>query len=177
MTLLADLGRTLRSAGFEVSGDSGEPQALAFEDSVVVGLARVFQTPADLIAHWEDAQDAFLTRHAARLRAVPSKAWSVYCIFLTEAAATSAELVALRRIEEDLRATRKLVRSSVAGNESVIDALLPLLAIQSTSAAASVDSEARLRTKLGHLPADLVTALLSDIPVGDLVELLQRGPE
>ena len=79
----------------------------------------------------------------------------------------------IERIEEDFSLTRKIARASITTPDDVENALLPLLPLRSKPVlGAPSNFETRLRTRLKDVPADAVTAFLSETSPAEIARIL-----
>lgn len=72
----------------------------------------------------------------------------------------------IERIEEDFSLTRKIAKASIATQDDVEKALLPLLSIRSKPLLGASNFETRLRTRLKDIPPDAVAAFLNETTPG-----------
>jgi hypothetical protein len=173
MDILLQAEVLLRDAGY-TTHPFGDGSALTFEDDSVLGFLHVFPDVTALVEGWSSVQRAALTRCAPQLRMSREKAWNVYGLFLTQAPARSEEAPALGLIEEDFAASRKIARAGVAAAADLRQALLPLLPIRSTSDVTISDYEAKLRSRLGMLPSQVVGAILGPTEPEEIARILME---
>jgi hypothetical protein len=153
----------LRDAGFTTTSITVEGRAgVCFEDDSVVGFACVFTDAAELLSNWNSVELSFLTRHSQSLRGAGDKAWNVYLVFLASQSSDSATARQVRWIEEDLNQTRKIAACGLNAREDLINALLPLLPIQSQPALETEDVTARLKRRIGFIAPRAATLALDD---------------
>lgn len=128
-----------------------------FEDDVVVGMVAVYETPVELLEHWQRRQESFFRQFAPRLRAAGSKSMNVVLVFVSRSEGSERELIA---IEEDFSSARKIARSGVNTEALLTRALLPLGPIASVPSFDSVDPIEELRSRL-ELPPNAFDALIA----------------
>ena len=174
MDIIAQADNVLRQGGYRTRVLTGTPIALlSFEDDVIVGFLRAFGSAAELLAGWQSAERADLSRHATQLKAAPRKAWNIYSIFLTEAPGSSAELREIDAIEEDFAATRKIARAGISTITELERTLLPVLPLRTTTTLTGIsDHSAKLRSHLAFLPSEVANAILSG---ASSAEILRRA--
>ena len=162
----------LRDAQYDTLKWTGiEPTVICFEGAALIGFVHIFESAETLLQDWEANQRTTLARHAAAFRSAGAKAWNVYSVFLTNDPAPSV-VRAVERIEENFALTRKIARTSIQTSDDLERALLPLISIKAKPLLSAADFEARLRTRLRELPADAVTALLSETPGAEVARIL-----
>lgn len=165
----------LRKAGYDTWPWTGvSPAVTCFENAALIGFIHVFASVADLLAHWETAQQAVLSRHTAALRTAGAKAWNVYSVFLTAEQASSRQRT-IERIEEDFALTRKIARAAIRTTDDLESALLPLTAVKAQPILADANFEARLRTRLKDVPQDALTAFLGETKADEVARILGAG--
>ena len=165
----------LRKAGYDTWPWTGvSPAVTCFENAVLIGFVHAFASVADLLAHWETAQQAVLSRHSAALRRAGEKAWNVYSIFLTAEQASPRQST-IERIEEDFALTRKIARAAIRTTDDLESALLPLTAVRDQPMLTDANFEARLRTRLKDLPQDAITAFLGETRANEVARKLGAG--
>lgn len=166
----------LREAGYDTWLWTGtNPPVLCFESATVVGFLHVFDTAADLVGLWEEAQGRVLSRHAAALRTAGMKAWNVYSVFLTR---ERSEVLRrdVERLEEDFSLTRKIARSGILVTEDLEHAFLPLRPIKANPLLADANVEERLRKRANDVPAKALQAFLGPIPADEVAAMLGKQP-
>jgi hypothetical protein len=162
----------LRGAGYETWAWTGaSPAVICFESTALIGFIHVFASAEALLAKWEAAQQAVLSRHATALRAAGAKAWNVYSVFLTDEQTPSRQR-AVERLDEDFALTRKIARAAVRTPADVERALLPLIAVKAQPLLGEANFEARLRSRLKEISTDAVTAFLSDTSAEEVARIL-----
>lgn len=103
---------------------------LVFEGVAVFGVVQAYPSASELLESWQDTQDQFLDRFRYRIQAARRKSWNAYGVFLTSEDVSDKLAQDLMAIEEDLRATRKIVRPAIKTERDVANALLPLLPLK-----------------------------------------------
>lgn len=149
-------------------------QALAFENSTVLGFVVVYENADQLIRLWSDHADSLVASNQLSLRRAQAKAWNTYTVFLSGAMATYGELIALGAIEEDLTGTRKIARAGIRDAEQLRTALLPLLPIQNAPRLEAVDMLVEIKLRTTELPSRVVEAFLSGVPETSVVQVLEE---
>lgn len=166
----------LREAGYDTWSWTGTtPAVICFENAALIGFIHVFESADDLIASWESAQKAALSRHAGALRAAGAKAWNVYSVFLA-AEQSSARQRDVERIEEDFALTRKIARTAVRTTDDVERALLPLIDVKARPVLSDADFDLRLRARLKDVSPAAVRAFLSNTSAEDVAQILLEKP-
>ena len=102
---------------------------------------------------WCDRQDEFLKRNATLLRNSALKSWNLYSVFLSSGVPNENDKKQLVIIEEDFRASRKIVHTAIETASDVMRALYPFIPIQNIAALEGTDSIRRLRGRLTALPS------------------------
>jgi len=172
MDILNEAETILHAARYITSRASDDDAVMYFEDETLYGFIRVCDTVEEILDNWEKEQDSFLHQNASNLAPSP-KTWNAYSIFLTaSAASTDAIKAELRRIEEDFRATRKIVGWNLQGAADVNHCLLPLLPIKNVVTLVGEDLQERLKTRLDNLTADQAAALFGDMSAQSFINLL-----
>ncbi len=171
MEILSRAERLLREGGYRTRLLPLPPtQVLCFEDDVAIGFLRVFESPAALIATWQDVERADVVRHAVQLRSAPRKAWNVYSLLLTSMPVTPSQAAEIDRIEEDFSSTRKIVRGGIGSSVDLEQALLPVLPVRTlTTLLSASDYEGRLRSHLNFLSPDLLDGVLRNAPAAEIM--------
>jgi hypothetical protein len=131
-----------------------------FEDSSLLGFVWIAPNPAALVDEWQQLQDSFLRDKDLQLRKSKDKSWNAYSVLLAEPDASSDQVHALLRIEEDFRGTRKIAKAGLRTVAQLTRALLPLIAIQNLVELERDDSKERLRSRLNRLDPALLEALV-----------------
>lgn len=138
----------LRGHGYSTS-PIGQPDALAFEDDVLLGFVIDYRSVGELSGNWQSDQDSILRRFSPALRVAKQKAWNVYFCFFTELAPQSAgDRFLMELIEADLSNTRKVPRHSLKAPADIAAALSPVLPIQNRAQLGSDSFEDRLARQL-----------------------------
>jgi hypothetical protein len=135
---------------------------LQFEDETLLGVISELSLEA-LLGTWSSRQDAFLKSNARTLANSALKAWNLYSVFLSSDVSDEAARKKIIAIEEDFRATRKIVLAGVQTSADVVRALYPFVPIQNIAVLEASDSLQKLRRRLGALPAPAVDVLLRDL--------------
>jgi hypothetical protein len=157
MMILDEARKILEANEYFVSPLSAN--GLQFEDETLVGFV-VEASLAEIIASWSAQQDQFIRQKALHLRKSALKSWNLYSVFLTSDLPDEEARKAVARIEEDFRATRKIVQAGIATVLDVQRALYPFIPIQNVVAISSDDLKQKLRSRLSTLPAGALRALL-----------------
>jgi hypothetical protein len=166
----------LRGAGYETWPWTGvTPAVICFENAALIGFVHVFSSADELLARWEAAQQAVLSRHNAALRAAGAKAWNVYSVFLAEEQAPTQQR-AVERIEENFALTRKIARAGVRTQDDVERALLPLTPVKAQPILSDADFQDRLRARLKDVSADVLTAFLGATSAEEVAKILAEKP-
>lgn len=174
MSVLDTARRCLSSAGYTTALVGEE---IRFEGTSVLGFIREFASVRTLLRGWKGAQDEFLRTNASALRRDRRKSWNVYSVFLTSERASDEEAQLLISIEEDFRATRKLVRAGMSTDADVEDALGVLLPIRHRVSFVAEDALIRVANRLGSLPTGSVGLMLGGGTGAELAEALLHGEE
>lgn len=150
-------------------------RVIGFEDDAVMGFVCLFEDVPSLLANWRSLETKLLTRHAASLKKAGDKTWNIYSVFLSSATCTDVQAREVRWISEDLDRTRKLSACGLSSIKEVLNALLPLLPIQSQPLLDSEDFDLtqRLEKRIaGITPEGAMAVLNSDVAPADVVLLL-----
>ncbi|SRR5712691_246115 len=159
MKLLEEARRVLERYEYFVSVTSDE--MLQFEDETLMGF--ICEAPlSSILAFWSDRQDQFLKTNASRLRRSALKSWNLYAVFLCSDVPSEAERKQQARIEEDFRATRKIVQTGITTVGDVVRALYTFIPIQNVVSLDAANSILTLRQRLAGLPIQAVEALLNE---------------
>lgn len=161
MNILEEARRVLEKQRYSWSLASRD--MLQFEDETLMGF--ICEAPLNsILESWKGRQDQFLKNNASLLRRSALKSWNLYSVFPTSDAASEAERSGLRRIEEDFRATRKIVQTGITTSSDVLRALYPFIPIQNIISLDAASSIQMLRERLVGigLPKEAVEALLDD---------------
>lgn len=134
---------------------------LQFEDETLLGFICEL-TLESLLETWSRRQDDFLRSNARTLGNSALKAWNVYSVFLSSDIPDEAARKSIIAIEEDFRASRKVVLAGVQTTADVIRALYPFVPIQNIAALETSDSLLKLQERLSALPPAAVEVLLRD---------------
>jgi hypothetical protein len=147
--------------------------AVCFEDEAIMGFACLFGDAKSLLDQWRTVEGALLNRYAPRLREAEDKAWNVYSIFLSAAAATQSQVREIRQIEEDLERTRKIAACGLTGRDEVVTAMLPVLPLQYRPRLDGEDLTERLRKRIATFaPMAADAALNEQVSPAEVVRLL-----
>ena len=159
MRLLEEAGNVLRKHGYFLS--FLHEDMLRFEDDTLLGF--ICELPLkSILDSWSNRQDEFLKKNAISLRNSALKSWNLYSVFISSDAPDETEQRALVEIEEDFRATRKIVQTGITTASEVTRALYPFIPIQNVAAVETADSLRKLRERLTGLPKDAIGALLDE---------------
>jgi hypothetical protein len=134
---------------------------LQFEDETLLGFLCVLSLES-LLQTWSRRQDDFLRTNAPTLANSALKAWNLYSVFLSSDVPDEAARKSIITIEEDFRASRKVVLAGVQTTADVIRALYPFIPIQNIAALETSDSLRKLRERLSALPPAAVDLLLKE---------------
>jgi hypothetical protein len=134
---------------------------LQFEDETLLGFICVLSLES-LLRTWSRRQDDFLRSNARTLDNSALKAWNLYSVFLSSDVADDVARKSIITIEEDFRASRKVVLAGVQTTADVIRALYPFIPIQNIAALETSDSLRKLQGRLSALPPAAVDVLLRD---------------
>lgn len=146
--ILDECELVLRGQGYSTLRISG-PDALAFEDDVLMGFVLDYASVPELIAKWQVNQTDLLSRFSPALRVVREKAWNVYfCLFTELAPSSPDDRFDLELIEADLQNTRKIPRHSLKTPSDLVTALYPMLPIQSRAQIVGDGFDERLARQL-----------------------------
>jgi len=159
MRILEEARNVLTKYGYSVS--SLTEDMLQFEDETLLGF--ICEMPlASIVQSWCDRQDEFLKRNATLLRNSALKSWNLYSVFLSSGIPNENDKKQLVMIEEDFRASRKIVHTAIETASDVMRALYPFIPIQNVAALEGTDSLQRLRGRLTALPSQAVDVLLDE---------------
>lgn len=159
MNLLQETRRILRQYGYSVGPSPAASDQIHFEDESLMGFVWEAPSAESLLKNWETKQDEFLRKNAPMLRSSGFKSWNIYAVFLTGATSSPTECTALKQIEEDFRATRKIARADVETTSQLSSALYPFIPIQHIVPFETEDSNQRVRERLKDLPQQAIEAL------------------
>lgn len=166
----------LTEAGFLTDRKIEQSQnILLFESSLVLGFIFAYPDPNMLLARWTEDSSRMIFSSQFSLRRAGEKAWNTYLICLAAADSDLPQSAAMAAIEEDLRGTRKIVRSDVKDTDDVRSALLPLLPLQSSPRLDAVDIPAEIRERTTELPTRAVEAFLSKADESLVVQILEEA--
>jgi hypothetical protein len=144
---------------------------LVFEDQTLYGFISFPLTVRDLIDGWESVQDTFLKKYALSIRRGDLKSWNAYSVFLCAEKATEVERTILADLEENFRATRKIVKTHVLSQKDVKQALFPLLPIQHPVQLSAENLKERILERISLSPSQK-EALFSDATSEELLTLV-----
>jgi hypothetical protein len=134
---------------------------LQFEDETLLGFLCELSLES-LLQTWSRRQDDFLRSNARTLSNSALKAWNLYSVFLSSDVPDEAAQKRIITIEEDFRASRKVVLASVQTTADVVRALYPFIPIQNIAVLETSDSLQKLRDRLSALPPAAVDLLLRE---------------
>jgi hypothetical protein len=148
-----------------------------FEDEALVGF--VLEAPlVEILSSWSTRQDQFIRDKASYLRKSALKSWNLYSVFLTPDLPDEEARKSMARIEEDFRATRKIVQTNIATVSDVQRALYPFIPIQNAIGISAEDLKQKLRSRLSALPKAALGALLdSENSERDLLRKFEEAHE
>ena len=162
----------LREARYDTWAWTGaSPPVTCFENPTLVGFIHTFNTAAELLANWEEAQQRVLSRHVASLRLAGTKAWNVYSVFLTSETAPELSFQ-VERLEEDFTLTRKIARTAIQTVEYVSHALMPLAPIKAQPLLDNANLADRLRIRAKDVPTAALVAFLGSPSAQEVAEIL-----
>ncbi len=159
MKILEEARRILERQGYFLALAS--EGMLQFEDETLMGFI-CETTLKSILESWSERQDQFLKNNASLLRRSALKSWNLYSVFLSSDAASEADRKKLSTIEEDFRATRKIVQAGITTPGDVIRALYAFVPIQNVVSLDAANSIQTLRQRLTGLPLRAVEALLDE---------------
>jgi len=139
---------------------------MQFEDETLMGFVCELPLPS-IMQEWSRRQDTFLKSNAQVLANSALKAWNLYSVFLTADVPDENARKTLMAIEEDFRASRKVVTAGIQTVADVTRALYPFIPIQNVAALETSDSLRKLRGRLSALPKAALDALLSERVVNE----------
>jgi hypothetical protein len=134
---------------------------LQFEDETLLGFVCELSLES-LLQTWSRRQDDFLKRNARTLAQSALKAWNLYSVFLSSDVPDETVRKTLAVIEEDFRASRKVVFAGVQTTADVTRALYPFIPIQNIATLETSDSLRKLQDRLSALPKAAVDVLLRE---------------
>jgi hypothetical protein len=134
---------------------------LQFEDETLLGFVCELSLES-LLQTWSSRQDDFLRNNARTLANSALKAWNLYSVFLSSDVSDEAARKSIITIEEDFRASRKVILAGVQTTADVVRALYPFIPIQNIAALETSDSLLKLQGRLSALPQAAVDVLLRD---------------
>lgn len=172
MSLLQQVDRCLRAAGYRIQPNADHPSTIYFEDYSLFGFCTVYESVGSLLDGWDHNQDDFLQKNAPFLRLAARKAWNCYTVHLTEARPTDIESQALFDIEENFASTRKIARANLETEIDVQRALYPLIPVQNLLKMQSAQSNLDIAQRFHDWPSPAIKALLGNGTPEDIVELL-----
>lgn len=159
MRLLEEAANVLRKHGYLLS--FLHEDMLQFEDETLLGF--ICELPLNsILDSWNRRQDEFLKKNAISLRNSALKSWNLYSVFISSDVLDETEQRAVVEIEEDFRATRKIVQTGITTANEVTRALYPFIPIQNVAAVETADALRKLRERLTGLPKDATSALLDE---------------
>lgn len=175
MNILEEAKRILEANEYFVSSLS--TSSFQFEDETLVGF--VVEAPlAEIVSSWSSQQDQFIRDKASYLRKSALKSWNLYSVFLSADSPDEEARKSVARIEEDFRATRKIVQTGIATVSDVQRALYPFIPIQNVIGISAEDLKQKLRSRLSALPAGALRALLdSEKNERDLLQEFEEAHE
>ena len=174
MSTLDTVARRLSTSGYEVISATGK---VCFEDASVLGFVAEFESVAQLLNGWKEAEDAFLRDRASGLRRDRRKAWNVYSIFLTPERAFAAQERDLVLVEENFQATRKIARAGIATDRDIENALGVLFPIRYRVSLRSENALGLVTSRLSALPSGAVRSFLDGGSGEDFANALVRAEE
>lgn len=148
MKLTDDARALLEESGYKTESPSPTIPTFYFEDPSLLGFVAFHHTVSELLKNWEEQQDHFLRENASSFGSDPIKVWNVYSIYLVEEMCPKPRVDDILAIEEDLRATRKIVRTGISTRKDVETALLSILPIKNLLPISSEEAKKRLVKRL-----------------------------
>jgi hypothetical protein len=157
MRILEEARTVLATNGYFVSPVFGD--TFEFEDETLVGF--VCEASLKQIAQsWNTKQDQFIKDKAPYLRKSALKSWNLYSVFLSSDPADDGTRRTVAKIEEDFRATRKIVQVGITTPSDVTHALYPFIPIQNVVDLNADDLRQKLSARLSSLPKEALQVLL-----------------
>ena len=172
MSLLQQVDRILRVAGYRIQVSADRSSTIYFEDYSLFGFCTVYDSVGSLLQSWNNDQNEFLQKHAPFLRQAQRKAWNCYAVHLTAASAGDAETQALFDIEENFTSTRKIARANLVTESDVQRTLYPLIPIQNLLKMQASQSGSDISQRFHDWPPSVLKALLGTGSAEDIVDLL-----
>lgn len=148
---------------------------VGFEDDTVMGFAYIFSSAVDLLTRWRDVETKLLRTYAPSLQRAGEKTWNVYSVFLSAAISDEIQMREVRWIEEDLDRTRKIAACRIIDQQSLVNALLPLLPIRNQPQLDRDDFDVtkRLQKRIAAIaPAVAKTALNEKTSAAEIIRML-----
>lgn len=167
MNLTRTAAAILEAEGYSILWPEGTSTLFIFEDDTVVGFCKSYESVSNIIDNWEADQDSFIVSHSKLLRTAPQKAWNAYSVFVTEDESTSEHTERIANIEENFRASRKIVKTGIMSKDDLCLGLLSLLPIQNVVSLQTEDLMASARERLDFIDDNVQEALLAVRPEGD----------
>ena len=159
MRIIEEARDVLAKYGYSVSYRGND--SLQFEDETLLGVIYELSLES-LLQTWSQRQDDFLKSSARVLASSAVKTWNLYSVFLSSDVPDEPARKKIIAIEEDFRASRKIVQAGVQTSADVVRGLYPFIPIQNIAPLETSDSLRKLRGRLSALPAAAVEVLLSD---------------
>lgn len=177
MELLAKSARLLQRSGYTTATVPVDgTDALAFEDTTVIGFVFQYDDVPTLLSSWDtDARETIGT-YQFGLRRAAKKAWNLYTIFVSTGSSHGSQAAALSAIEEDLAGTRKIARAGVCTSSDVRDALLPLLPLQAPPHMVAVDIMDEIRQRTTEVEPRVLQAFFSRSDTPTILNILEDQP-
>lgn len=161
MNILEEARTLLLANGYLVSRALGD--TFDFEDETLIGF--VSAGPIKQIEQsWSARQDQFIRDRAPDLRKSAIKSWNLYSVFLSSDAGDADARKIVAAIEEDFRATRKIVGVGITTLADVTHALYPLIPIQNVIGITADDLRHKFSGRLSTLPTEALHLLLRADP-------------
>lgn len=156
MNILLDARNILEKEGFRTKVLDTSDDLIYFEDEWQMGFIKTYTKLESILENWEHDQDEFLQNNAAQIIEGNDKAWNIYSVFLTSDSISPSIRSHLQDLEEDFRASRKIVGSDIKTQQDLVQVLLPLLKIQSHITLKEEDPMKRIMDRLNSLNSPLV---------------------
>jgi hypothetical protein len=129
--LVAEASAVLTAGGYQTAEPpaSWPSSARIFEDPYGIVALHVFDTLAQLLGEWSDAQGLLVDLISANVGRPDPKSWEGYLVLFTAGTATETDREAIVELRYDTNRVRKLIATSddIETLDDVRSALLPLL--------------------------------------------------
>jgi hypothetical protein len=135
---------------------------ICFEDTSIMGFVGIFSDPTSLLAEWKTFESAMLDRHTSTIRGAGEKSWNIYTVVLTAQSGDPECKRLVRWVEEDLARTRKLAACGISTRADLVNAFLPILALQQQPAIQVDDANQRLIQRVKAISPSVEHAFLNE---------------